>query len=254
MSVNKKLYPFFQGESPAHIVKYLINNGGADLGVYKFLYRDNDSVMKLQTIIAGETNDQNGNKMIFINQFTPEVITKNGADVVVAHFEPDIKNQPTTQAGGAMFVHQFKLPKPIGYFNSGPFYGRLSPIPVGHPMVQLVPPLPIVSLVSYQKEIHEFKIDKIECESCKSLDDKGQKDKVRNAVKQVFKERYDSSNIEFYKIGEVSICKDDDLRTTYTVTVYYTKKSFPVGIVTKYKSKTERIKEIRELVNEKLSR
>lgn len=74
---------------------------------------------------------------------------------------------------------------------------------------------------------------------------------VTHKVKEAFKNRYDSTNVDFDKVVDVNVDPND--ATKWTATVDYTKTVFPFGPRTLHKSKRDRITEIRNKVNAALA-
>lgn len=254
MSLDKKQYLYFEGTSAASLTKYLIKQCGGKSGVYKFLYHDKvDDVMKLQTVISEYRTGGDGEKKMYIHQFRPETVIKNGAEVVPTG---DIKEKlDSTQSGGSVFPYPspFSIPiSPVRYYETGPVYVPLGPSPFNY----------LYSLVSFSEKVGEMKVDGIECGTCTGIGTEANKKIVRDKVEEVFKKRYNENDtdINFTKITDVTYTSSKN----YTVTIHYTKKSYvnmlrraklanPFAVPKRKKiDKAERINEIRKLVNDAL--
>lgn len=255
---NNKSFMFIKGSSTAEITKYLIKQCGGKPGVYKYLFHDKlDNVMKVQTVMSGYKIGGDGKKKCYIHQFKPEVVLKNGAEVIPTDYSEKLYDKP--QAGGGftpfrMPILPFRMPiPPIGYYaHGGPVY---APFGMGNPFSTMY------SFIN-KGPTKQFVVDKIECKGkCegKTLEDK--KTIVKNKVQELFKNRYDGSDIIFEKLSKVEVDKTDEkvdktdgkTEDSFTVVVDYAKKRHFVGFVTKRINLEDRITEIRDKVNNALA-
>ena len=249
-----KMYVSFEGNSPAEITKYIIKQCGGKTGVYKYLYHDKaDNVMKLQTVMSEYKMGGNGKKKMYIHQFKPEVVLKNGAEVVPTNSLQEVKNP--TQTGG-MFPMPINVPiAPVRYYPSGPVYAPRGVSPFHY----------LYSLVSFKDKVKKMTVDGIECEKCVSdLESDENKKIVRDKVEEIFTNRYndEETDVTFDKLTDLEF---DNTNKKYKITIHYVKKSYSKMVYEtmrspfsrlkrKRMSPAERIEEIRDMVNEGLKK